>query len=670
MCLSALLALSLTQKAESAAPPAAAPQAKTAAPAREKTLDDYRHFRIATIDLTGRMPTREEIAAFERPDFDYDAFVRSHLTGPGYSERLTRIYMDLLRLEPNVNFATTPAQLLRHEIIGPDGKPEWIYYREGQRRTREEVDGEFCLSPEETGVPIHPRMRNNEPDTKKKVSKKALDDATVLVKPWWLYKDYDAQTPERRYQASWNDADAEYRPVEALINGQDGKPVTQIRVCREEAQEAETGHVLATGKTKQPPKLPGSRVRPLVLDSAYAQKHKGEALACSSKLALASAADCGCGKGLARCVPGDSDQNGPSAFYFPNHTPLGPQEPIDSARQQAQRWFPHWWAREALAFLEDLFGEDRDFREILTGKHTFVNGPLAQFYGSVQRGNCCGPETTFGMTEEAEPLFDPQKVPADLRPHDTGTWRLVPDRGPHAAGILTMPMFLEKYASARARGALLYNAFLCKSFVADSSAQLAPSTEPNLMKRPGCSTCHATLEPLAAYFARVEPGSFVFLPQAQFPVQNPMCKKDKNGRMSGPCTALYDPAFADNTTATLRSAYGSPAHADATPAGAAHEITESPEFASCAVERVTSSFLGRPTTPDDAPMLAELTKDFKSHGYKMRVLVAEIMRSPEYRRSNNLSGDAWRGGTDAGAAQPKGPPAVQDVHGGSMGGAH
>jgi hypothetical protein len=197
-----------------------------------------------------------------------------------------------------------------------------------------------------------------------------------------------------------------------------------------------------------------------------------------------------------------------------------------------------------------------------------------------------------------------------------------------------------------------------------------PSTEPNLMKRPGCSTCHATLEPLAAYFARVEPGSFVFLPQAQFPVQNPTCKKDKNGRLNGPCNALYDVAFADTNSATLRSAYGSPANADATPAGAAHQITQSPEFASCAVERVTSSFLGRQVTADDAALLSELTQDFKKSGFKMRVLVAEIMRSPEYRRSNNLSGDAWRGGTDAGAAIPKGTPAVQDVHGGSMGGAH
>jgi hypothetical protein len=205
-------------------------------------------------------------------------------------------------------------------------------------------------------------------------------------------------------------------------------------------------------------------------------------------------------------------------------------------------------------------------------------------------------------------------------------------------------MFLEKYASARARGAVLYNAFLCKSFLADNKTELTPSTEPNLMIRPGCSTCHATLEPLAAYFARVEPGSFVYLPAANFPTRNPSCKKDRNGKLNGQCNALYDVAFADDKGATLRSAYGSPAHADATPAGAGEEITKSPEFAACAVERVTSSFLGRPTTADDAPLLRALDDEFIKSGYRMRALVRALVHSAAYRNSNDMSSSEWRGG--------------------------
>jgi hypothetical protein len=340
--------------------------------------------------------------------------------------------------------------------------------------------------------------------------------------------------------------------------------------------------------------------------------------------------------------------------------PLGPGLPLDSQRQQAQRWFPYWWSREVVRFLGYLFEQDRDFREILTGKETLVNGPLAQFYRTVQRGNCCGPEAQFGMSEETDPLFDPKSVPADLMPHDVANWTLVPDRGAHAAGILTMPMFLEKYASARARGAVLYNAFLCKSFVAEN-LQLTASTENNLMIRPGCSTCHATLEPLAAYFARIEPGSFVFLPPDKIPAVNPACKKDKNGKLTFACGQLYDPAFADDKGATLRSAYGSIAHADATPVGAGQEITRMPEFGACAASRVAASFLGRATNTDDEALLADLSKTFVSSGYKMRALVRGILRSKTYRQANNLSSTSWRGGGDA---PPPAPSASVDPHAG------
>jgi Protein of unknown function (DUF1585)/Protein of unknown function (DUF1553) len=653
-----------------------ATSAQSAPPRAERTLDDYKHFRVLAIDLAGRMPTRDEIAAFERPDFDTDKWIDAQLKTSGYVERLTRVFMDVLRLEPNLNFSSSPAQLYRADVLGPDGKVVNVFYRGGQRRAREATDGEFCLSPDETGQVIRP---NAGPiGTQTKVSEALLDQYTVLVRPWWLYRDYHEAEPKLRYGDGWKDVDPEYRPVEALLNGPDGKPTLEVRICREEAQKGETGHIYASGRTNapppkakdakngaQPPKPPpppapkpvvapvapgmaptldakaampvpkfvGGRLRPAPKDSAYATQHKGDPVACETKLALDMSLDCGCGVGLERCTPNSGDGQNP-AFYYPNHMPLGPGLPLDDARQSALRWYPYWWSREVVRYFDHLFADDRDFREVLTGRETFVNGPLAQFYKTIQRGNCCGPEASFGMTEETEPLFDPKMVPTDLAPTDVGTWKLVADRGPHASGILTMPIFLEKYASARARGAVLYNAFLCKSFLADKS-QLTPSTEPNLMVRPGCQTCHATLEPLAAYFARVEPGNFVFLPEDQFPSTNAKCKKDKNGHLPGQCNALYDVAFADDKGAMLRSAYGSQKHADETPVGAGADIVKMPEFAQCAVQHVASSFFGRATTPDDEPLLESLTTDFVKSGYRMRELVKEIVRSDTYRRANN-----------------------------------
>jgi Protein of unknown function (DUF1585)/Protein of unknown function (DUF1549) len=667
-----LVTLPLALDARSAAPPPAA-----------RTLDDYRHFRVLAIDLLGRMPTRDEIAEFERSDFDVARWIDGHLDSAGYTERLTRIYMDALRLEPNpATQSAGTAQLRRVEVEGPDHKPVWVYYRDNERRTRVETDGEFCLSPDEAGFGVRPGGQIV--GTAKMVPQALLDAHTVLVKPWWLYKDYRSPSPSQLYGSTWANPDPQYRPVESLLKDPDGKEVTEIRVCREEAQTEATGHIYVSGRTNAPPKpraappappatgkdpklkekekettakpgeprpgepkppekLPGGRLRPPPPDRPYALQHKGEPVACDSRLARDNAVDCGCGVGLERCVPGDSTQNG-AAFYFPNHMPLGPEEPLDVARQSGVRWFPYWWSREAVRYFDYLFSQDRDFREVLTGKWTLVNGPLAQYYRTVQRSNCCGPEAGFGMLEEKEPLFSPDAVPRELEPFDVTTWKLVENRGPHAAGLLTTPAFLEKYASARARGAAIYNDFLCKSFIAENQ-QLTASQEPNLTIRPGCKTCHATLEPLAAYFARVEPGSSVFLPTSNFPVKDPICKLDKNGRMNGNCNALYDIAFVDpHEGATLRSAYASPEHADAGPLGAGEDLAKSPEFAECAVERVASSFLGRQLTADDDALLRSLTGTFTSSGYRMRAMVKAILLSDAYRRANNLSSTTWRGG--------------------------
>src|SRR4051794_17079013 len=99
----------------------AGPEAE-ARPAR--TLDDYRHFRALSIDLLGRAPRRDEIAAFERPDFKLDAWIDKLLEGPGYVDRLVRVYMDLLRLGGGAPLphAPTGPPLPRPPIPGARGE--------------------------------------------------------------------------------------------------------------------------------------------------------------------------------------------------------------------------------------------------------------------------------------------------------------------------------------------------------------------------------------------------------------------------------------------------------------------------------------------------------------------------------------------------------------------
>jgi len=589
-----------------------------------RALPEYRYFRALSIDLQGRPPTLAELAELERPTFDLDGWLATKLTGPAYAERLRRVYMDLLRLEvgPMFQFAPPPLVLRRHEVIGPDG-PVFVYFRRGQRRVDPAIDGDFCFTSDESGQRMPP---NAAPvGTAKPIARTLFESRTVAVKPWWLYADYRAALPGDRVSAEWARRYPGFTLVpELLVEANRVTPTTVVRVCREEAQTAETGTVLATGRTgaKKGQPAPAGRATPLPNDTGFARTNKGRAVSCLTGTGFQNSADCGCGIGLERCVPGAGYQNDPPAFVLATRTPLGVDAPFEATNQPASAWQRTWWSEEAKHFLDKIFVEDRDFREVLASRATVVNGPLAQFYRGFAGATCCGGGAELGYSDPV-PLVERASVPEALAPIDTATWLAIADRGPNAAGILTMPIFLTKYGSRRARAHVVYSAFLCKDFVADS-VKLSPSTEPDLTKRAGCSTCHQTLEPMAAYFTRVMESDWTYLPPATFPIAR-HCERAK-----GPCSTLYDPAFDK-----LRGSYAAIANAEAGPAGLAAAITSAPEFAPCVAQNVAQSLLGRQLAPEDDAWKQQLAKTFVDGGYRMRPLVKAIVTSPRYRDAND-----------------------------------
>ncbi len=615
------------------------------AAAQTRTLQEYRYFRALSIDLSGRIPTRAEIAAFERPDFNVESFIDTKLRGAPYAVRMRSLYMDLLRLEVSgaaVNYNPQSIVLRRQRILGPNGQPMDVYYRFNQRRRRAETDGDFCFTRDEVGFVSN--TNGGQVGTPVRVTQAALDANTVAVRPWWLYRDYRAPAPSQRYSATeWATRFPLFVPQTTLLKEPDGRTDTMtIRVCREEATAAETGTVYFAGRARTATP-PYGRIVNIPAESTWARTNNGMRIACSSDVAFRNTADCGCGPGLERCMPGNNSGNNPGAFTFPSRTPLGPDDPFDTANQSQDDWNLFWWSQETQRFLEHLFSDDRDFRDVLTARDTYVNGPLASFYRHYAAASCCnGAAINLGYTQP-EALFNPDNVPDALLPHDTRTWTHVTDRGPNAAGILTMPSFLVKYGSRRARAHVLYNAFMCREFAADNVA-LMPSTEPNLMRRPGCAACHTTLEPLSAYFTRVVENDWTWLPSSRFPVQNPMCTGTTAAMMNANCRGFYDPVFSTTSMGMLRSAYGSPENADAGPIGAGRAITRDPVFATCAAQNVAEAFLGRELGRDDAELHRSLTEAFTRGNFRMRSLVRAMVLSPAYRSANNLSPAAWREG--------------------------
>ena len=612
--------------------------------AQERTLQDYRYFRALSIDLQGRIPTRAEVAAFEQPTFSVERWIDEKLTTPAYAERMRTVYMDVLRLEVSaaVNYNPASIVLRRQTIIGPNGQPMHVYYRFGQRRRRAETDGDFCLTLAEAGFVSDTTGR--QVGTPQAVTQAALDAATVAVRPWWLYRDYRAAAPAERYDATtWATRFPNFAPTANLLMEPDNRTATQtIRVCREEASAGASGTLYYAGRARSA-MPPFGRIINIPAETAYARSNQGTRVECAANVAFQSTADCGCGPGLERCMPGNNSGNNPAAFSFPTRTPIGTDAPVDSATQSQDDWNLFWWSQETQRFIERMFLDNRDFRDVLTARDTYVNGPLANFYRNYAAASCCsGAAMNLGYVRP-EPLTDPDNIPAALLPHDTNTWSRVADRGPHAAGLLTMPAFLVKYGSRRARAHVLYNAFLCREFAADN-VELMPSEEVNLMRRPGCAACHTTLEPLSAYFTRVQENDWTWLPPARFPVTNPMCAGTTVAAMNANCRAFYDPAFSTATQGMLRSAYGSTANADAGPIGAGRAITQHAEFGACAVSNVTESLLGRALGPDDAAYKRTLTQTFVTGSYRMRALVRAVVLSDAYRNANNLSSAAWREG--------------------------
>jgi hypothetical protein len=611
----------------------------------DKTLRDYRYFRALSIDLNGRAPTRAELAAFEADGFDLDAWIDARLSGPGYAERVRRVYMDLLRLEVGSAFQYVPGANVLHRVTLKDarGADVYVYFRQTQRRTRAETDAAFCMTQAETGLQF---PKNTAPTgTPINVSDDVLNRYTKLVKPWWLYADYRAAQPGQRYDMhNWPASMAGFTPVPGLLVEPDKTTeTTQVRVCAEEAATADAGTLYASGRTTKPATgapPPAGRLDFPPLDNAYATTNNGKAVACAGSVAYAMAADCGCGVGLERCMPGDGPGFDPSAFVFATRTPLGWDQPFDNVSQTESAWSRMWWGQEAVQFIDHILLEDRDFREILTGRYSYVNGPLANFYRSLAPTSHPTQALTFGYPDPV-PLFNPAALPKDLLPQQVADWRKVEDRGPQASGIMTMPVFLTKYGSRRARAHVLWNTFACKDFIA-GNIQLQPSTEPNLMIRPGCMTCHATLEPLAAYFTRIQESTWNFLPADKLPIANTKCAAADPTKLSNACATFYDPAFTTKSSATLRGAYASSDHAEAGPAGMAKELIGTSDFAMCAAENVASSFLGRPLTSDDDTLKAQLAAAFVNGGYKMRALVRALVRSNAYRTENDLSSTVLR----------------------------
>ena len=129
--------------------------------------------------------------------------------------------------------------------------------------------------------------------------------------------------------------------------------------------------------------------------------------------------DCGCGPGLIRCAP-DVTGIGRDYYWESQGDPVGAALTASLER-----------------LVLEVIRADRPYLDVFTSTELWVNGPLSWYLRHM-------------LPWAGDTSVDPARVP-EIAFHEMDTW--APARmGPERAGVLTHPLFLQRFTRNRARG--------------------------------------------------------------------------------------------------------------------------------------------------------------------------------------------------------------------------
>ena len=364
-------------------------------------------------------------------------------------------------------------------------------------------------------------------------------------------------------------------------------PKTKVKVCAFDAQENLKGAPAKTGQAAR--------------DCATAANH----------------VQCGCGPALRWCQT---------------------IKPVAGLGRSTSQIILNAMSDQLLRLAEAVYVGDRPYSELLTTKTIEVNGPISHYL------RYQGP-TSAGL------LFarsDQDQETVTLPFEQVDTW-VSAARGPLHAGVLTMPGYLLRFQSNRARANRFYNAFLCKSFEAPAGSIPSGADschgEPNLMKRCGCKYCHIKLEPMASHWGRWSEGGLAVLSAESYPQELAACK-GPDAAKNATCKRFYltgaghpdEEPYIGQLRPYVFATEQMASAIETGPKQLAAELITSGELAACTTRKVWSWLLGEAPQDDQAKLLAKLSQSFVAKGLSFRELVREIVTSDEYRDGAWING--------------------------------
>ncbi len=257
-----------------------------------------------------------------------------------------------------------------------------------------------------------------------------------------------------------------------------------------------------------------------------------------------------------------------------------------AAEQFAAGWAP-------LAHVEALVREGHPWTWLVTAPHLYLNADAAAFWGVSAPGEGWAPWTP----PEGRPMAGLLSSDALWMVHDG-----------------------DRTNFHRRRAAAVSRIFLCHDFLErdvrielDLDASALATMETALRTEPACTTCHAALDPLAAYF-----GGF---PERSVP-------QDRDQLV------VYSEPDAEWTRGWRTPGYfGHPGH-DLVDLGA--HLAADPRYARCAVQRFAAGLIGAELDAAgvDAAQIADWTDAFVDGGQLLPPLLGEIVRGDAYRRDD------------------------------------
>lgn len=274
-------------------------------------------------------------------------------------------------------------------------------------------------------------------------------------------------------------------------------------------------------------------------------------------------------------------------------------------------------AREPLEIIAFVVRENRPFSDVLNADYTVVNPFSARAYGLVDNdGNCLVDNCGLSFSDM----------------NDANDWQEARIPGMPHAGVLTTPVFLNRYPTTptnrnRQRSGVFYKLFLATDVLKLADRPLDPlqsdlSNNPTLFD-PQCNVCHDVVDPVAGAF------------------QNWDDKGTYNPRDNGWYTDMLPPGIEKDKITQ--------AEAPESLSWLAHRSTADPRFIQSAVEHAYRLLTGdQPLQYPLDPTLASYESEFHAYevqyeffkqigkrfvesNYNFKTLVKEIVKSPYYR---------------------------------------